>query len=505
MFSITDHNRKWWLLAAMTAALSLVFIDQTALSVSLPSIQRELGISHIQLQWVMNAYLLALATLVVFGGKLGDMLGHRQTFLIGITLFTLSSLSCALAHSSTSFILSRFSEGIGGAFMIPATSAMLARTFPDAERGRAIGLYIGIASVFLALGPIFGGLLTQYFSWRWVFWMNVPPTLTAVVLTLLAHPESEPKQSLTMDWMGFGLFTLAVLSFIVALMETVDWGWTSPYTLSLLSGSLVLITAFWRHSKRITQPFIELHFFRNRSFLYSTIILILIQTVSMVLIFWVIFLQDVLRFPPSVGGLATLPIMLPLMFMAPIGGNLRDKYGPRLPMFWGCFFVTCSIGWIATVAHKQSYLWLLPGFLIYGLSMPLIGSNCMATALSSVQPEEQGLANGILSGIRQLGNCLGIAVIASMLFSLNHHYLQQFLQHTHSTFANLHAKQIDGLLAASAKAKAAIAHFSATDIASIYTAAVNAYLKAFRHVMYFVALLGAVCWGMSMRMPIKKK
>lgn len=500
-FPIHDQNRKWWLLAAMTAALSLVFIDQTALSVALPPMQRELNISSITLQWIVNAYLLALAALVVFGGKLGDLIGHRKTFLAGSTLFIISCLTCAMAHSGLSAIISRALQGIGGAFMIPATSAILIRAFPDHERGKAIGIYVGVASLFLAAGPILGGLLTQYLSWRWVFWLNLPPALIAIGLTLLAHPKSDANANLQIDWLGFGLFTTAVLSAIFALMEAVNWGWSSPYIIGLLICTIILKIVFIWHAKRHPYPFIELNLFRNQAFLFSSLILLTIQTAAMGLVFWVIFLQNILHFSPSVSGLATLPIMLPLMFMAPLGGMLRDKYGPRLPMLCGCFLAMLSIAWIGYAASHQSYRWLFPGFLLYGMSTPLIISNCMATALSDVPREKQGLASGLLSGARQLGNCLGIAVIASILIGLNHYYLNSFLQQATGAISHLEAHDLDGLLAGAIKATQTLAHFSAQDAAVIHTAATHSYIAAFSHTMYLLAFLVFLSCMMTIKIP----
>lgn len=503
MFSITDQNRKWWLLAAMTASLSLVFIDQTALSVALPPMQRELNVSNMMLQWIINAYLLALAALVVFGGKLGDLISHRKTFLVGISIFTLSCLTCAQAQSGLSVVISRIFQGIGGALMIPATSSILIRAFPNEERGKAIGMYVGIASIFLAAGPILGGLLTQYLSWRWVFWLNLPLALVAIVLTWLAHPKSDENPALQIDWLGFGLFATSMFCLIFALMEAVNWGWLSPYIVGLFITTAVLLTLFLKLEQRVKHPFIELNLFRNQPFLLSSITLILIQSAAMSIVFWIIYLQDILHFTPSTSGLATLPIMLPLMFMAPIGGKLRDKHGPRLPMLFGTTITALSFAWIGFAATKQSYAWLFPGFLAYGLAIPLIVSNCMSTAMSSVEPRQHGLASGMLSGARQLGNCLGLAVLASTLIGLNHQHLNRFLQKADGAIASLRANQIDGLLAGSDKATKLIAHFSTTDSTTIHIAAINAYVQSFSQTMYFVALLVFTCCLIARKMPKK--
>src|SRR3990167_5036376 len=215
MPNITQSNRKWWILIAMAAALSVVFLDQTAISVILPPIQKDLSTSRVMLQWVINAYLLSLAAIVIFGGKLGDVFGHKRTFLAGISLFFLSSISCAIAPSSIWLVVSRAIQGMGGAFMIPVTGVMLAHAFDESERGRAMGLYVAVASIFLSLGPVLSGLLSHYLSWRWIFWINVPMSLISIFLTIIAVParENHRESSKPLDWFGFIAFSI----FIVAL------------------------------------------------------------------------------------------------------------------------------------------------------------------------------------------------------------------------------------------------------------------------------------------------
>lgn len=236
MINITENNRKWWIFAGMTAALSVVFLDQTAISVVLPPIQKDLNMSNVMLQWVINAYLLSLAAIVIFGGKLGDVFGHKCIFLIGITIFVLSSILCAASPTSLWIIVSRTIQGIGGAFMIPVTGVMIAHAFSEGERGKAIGLYIAAASVFLSLGPLLSGLLVHYFSWRWVFWINIPISLISIFLTIIAVPATENRResSKPLDWLGFITFSIFISALVIALMEGVHLGWDSIVIISLL-------------------------------------------------------------------------------------------------------------------------------------------------------------------------------------------------------------------------------------------------------------------------------
>ena len=503
MLTITETNRKWWILAAMTASLSMVFIDQTALTVALPQMQRDFNLSNISLQWVVNAYLLALASLVIMGGKLGDMFSYRKTFILGVLIFMGASISCALALSGVNVVISRILQGVGGALLIPATSTIVVTTFPDEERGKAMGIYVGSASVFLALGPLLGGLLTEYLSWRWVFWLNLPIAIIGIILIIKVMPPIKKAESFKLDWLGFVLISGAMLSLVLALMEAVNWGWTSSITLSLLLASIVSIALFFWQEKFQSNPFIELSLFRNSSFLYSILNLIIIQCMGMAFVFWAIYLQNVLHFSPFMGGVGVLPIMLPLTFMATVAGKMRDKYGARLPMFLGNLLVGLSFIWIAIAATKQSYMWLFPGFLIYGLSVPLIIGNCMVTALAGIEHKQRGLASGLLSGARQLGGCLGLAVITSVLVGINHYQLEKFIKHATGNIAKLPIHPLDGLLTGTSTASDALKQLSSIDAQHVYTHVMQAYIYAFSHTMLLVSILAFIACLLTLKLPSK--
>lgn len=503
MLTITETNRKWWILAAMTASLSMVFIDQTALTVALPQMQRDFNLTNISLQWVVNAYLLALASLVIMGGKLGDVFSHRKTFICGVLIFMGASILCALAHSGVGVVISRILQGVGGALLIPATSTIVVTTFPDEERGKAMGIYVGSASIFLALGPLVGGLLTEYLSWRWVFWLNLPIAMIGISLIINVMPPVKKTEFFKLDWLGFFLISGAMLSLVLALMEAVNWGWTSSITLSLLSVSIASIALFSWQEKFQTHPFIELALFRNASFLYSILNLLIIQCMGMAFVFWAIYLQTVLHFSPFMGGVAVLPIMLPLTFMATVAGKMRDKYGARLPMFLGNLLVGLSFIWIAIAATRQSYVWLFPGFLTYGLAVPLVIGNCMVTALASIEHKQRGMASGLLSGARQLGGCLGLAIITSFLVGINHYQLDKFIKHATGDIASLNIHQLDSLLTGTSMAIDSLKTLSAADAQFVYNNVIHAYIYAFSHTMLLISILAFIACLLTLKLPSK--
>jgi MFS family permease len=206
MFKFAEKNRKWWILLAMSSSLALVFIDQTALAVALPAIQRELNLSNSLTQWVINAYLLALSAIILFGGKIGDRLGHKRTFLAGVIVFISASILSALAESGAWLITARAIQGFGAAFMMPSTNALVTNAFPKQERGKALGIYIALATIFLALGPLLGGFLTQVFSWRAVFWINFPIALISIILAVSSVPTWQRLEKLNIDYLHFSGF-----------------------------------------------------------------------------------------------------------------------------------------------------------------------------------------------------------------------------------------------------------------------------------------------------------
>jgi EmrB/QacA subfamily drug resistance transporter len=505
MFNLTDKNRKWWTLLAMSSALALVFIDQTALAVALPAIQRDLNLSNSMLQWVINAYLLALSTLILLGGKLGDSLGHKPAFLWGVSLFISASLACAIAQSGIWLLIARIIQGAGGAFMMPSTNALVVNAFPDQERGKAMGIYVGLAAIFLALGPLLGGALTQWFSWRAVFWINFPVAITSIILSISAVPRWESREKFSIDYLGLLLSIAFISGFVLSFMEGANWGWTSPTVLLLFFFSLLAVIAFIFWEQRCVHPLVELKLFKNPIFSIITTVMIIIQAVGVVFVFWAIFIQNVLHYSPLQAGLLLLPAMVPIIFMAPIGGHLRDKYGPSLPMFYGCSMVILSLTWIGIFSHYQRYLWLFPGLLTYGIGIPLMLSGSMTTVMNTVSAQQRGIASAILNCARQFGNSIGLAVLAGLLASLNKWQLNTFLQQAKPPLSTIKENQIDGLLVSSSQAMHAINHLTAASLELLKTAALKAYTYAFSITMFMAAVFAFTCLLLIIKVPNETK
>lgn len=493
MFNLTDENRKWWILLSMSSALALVFIDQTALAVALPAIQRDLNLTNSLLQWVINAYLLALSAFILLGGKIGDSLGHKRAYLFGVILFITASVLCALAQSGSWLITVRAIQGIGGAFMMPSVNALVVNAFPENERGKAVGIYVALAAIFLALGPLLGGALTEWLSWRAVFWVNFPIALTSIILATWVVPKWKSLEKFSIDYLGLILSITFISACVLGFMEGSNWGWTSPAVLTLFFLSILSFIGFIFWERRFKNPLVELTLFKNPIFSIMTTVMIIIQAVGIVFVFWSIFLQIVLEYSPLQAGLLLLPAMLPIIFMAPIGGHLRDKYGPKPPMLCGCLLVIISLLWIGFFSHSQQYSWLFSGLLIYGIGMPLMLAGTMTTVMNTVTAQQRGIASAILNCARQFGNAIGLAVLAGLLGSLNKWQLTAFLKEAPSSIASFQENQIDGLLVKSTSAMNAISHLSTDSIALLKTAAIKAYTFSFSITMYLAAFFALLC------------
>jgi len=487
LFNITEQNRKWWIFAGMSLALAIVFLDQTAIAVALPPIQKDLAMSNTMLQWVINSYLAVLAALVMFGGKLGDVVGHKRIFLIGIVIFVFSSISCAAAHTGLWIVISRAVQGIGGAFMIPVTGVMVAHAFSHKERGKAMGLYIACASIFLTLGPLLSGLLVHYLSWRWVFWINVPISIISIFLTVISVPKSEDKrENKVLDWKGFIAQSIFISSLVVALIESTNFGWDSPFIISLLIIAAVFAVLFFIIEKRAVDPIVYLPLFKRRDFLGASLSLLFLQCAFAASFFWAILLQNVMGYSAMTTGLFYLPVTVPVMFMSPLAGMMRDKYGPRLPATIGSIIVIIATFWIAISVFAGNYLAMLPGFLLFGIGPALIYSSVMATSMSSVPLSQRGMATGISSGFRQLGSALGVAVISSVVNTVEHHRLiSNFSNNTE--VQSITVRQLMSLLSNPSSAKTILVGFSPDQINNITHILKTSFTFAFS--------MGMVCSG----------
>jgi EmrB/QacA subfamily drug resistance transporter len=413
---ITDANRKWWTLGAMCFALFMIMLDNTVVNVALPSIERDLGASLSSLEWTINGYTLAFAVLLATGGRLGDIFGRRLTFLIGVTLFSISSATAGLAPDTTALVASRVVQGIGGALMMPATLSIVTNAFPAAERGRAIGTWAGVSALALAIGPVLGGFLTEDVSWRAIFFINLPVGLGAVLASLFAVRESrDDTVGREVDYLGVATLTGGLTALVLALIEGNSWGWGSASILGLLAGSVVLLAGFVLVELKVKTPMVEFRLFASRNFVGSNVVALIVTFAMLAQFFFLaLYMQNILGYSPLQAGVRFLPATLMIVAIAPIAGRLTDRIGARIPIAVGLSLVSVAMFWLTTIDTSTTYVDLLPSFILMGVGMALVMSPMSTAAMNAVADAKAGIASGILSMNRMIGGTLGVAVIGAV-------------------------------------------------------------------------------------------
>jgi EmrB/QacA subfamily drug resistance transporter len=418
---LTEENRKWWTLGAMCFALFMIMLDNTVVNVALPSIQRSLHASLSGLEWTVNAYTLSFAVLLVTGGRLGDIFGRRRMFLFGVVVFALSSAGIGLAPNDAWLVAGRAVQGVGAAFMMPGTLSIISNTFPPQERGRAIGMWAGVSALALALGPVVGGALTEYVSWRAIFYINVPVAIGAVIVTLFAAHESRDETiDRRVDIPGIATLSIGLTALILALVESNSWGWGSGRIIGLLASAAVFLAAFVLVELRVPNPMVQFEFFKSRSFFGANSIALIVSFAMLAMFFFTaLYIQNILGYSPLEAGVRFLPSTLMIVLIAPISGRLADKIGPRLPMTVGMAIVAVALYLQTTITDGTGYTHLLPAFVLMGIGMALVMSPMSTAAMNSVSADKAGVASGILSMNRMVGGTLGVALLGTVFQSLS--------------------------------------------------------------------------------------
>jgi len=412
-----EENRKWWTLGALSFALFMVMLDNTVVNVALPAIQKDLGIGVSELEWTVTAYALTFAVLLLSGGKLGDMYGRRRIFMIGLLVFTVSSLVCGLSSSAPELIGARAVQGVGSALMMPATLSIITATFAAAQRGMAIGIWAGVSAMALAIGPLLGGVITEHISWNWIFFVNVPIGILAVIAAIVVVPESrDMSREQRLDLPGLVTSGIGLLALVYALIEAHRLGWTSATIIALFAVAAVALTAFVFLELHQRLPMLDLTLFKNGTFTGANLVAILV-TLAMfgIFVFFPIYMQDLLGWSPIQAGAALLPWTILIVIFAPIAGKLSDHVGSRWLMAGGMATVGLCCLELSTVAVDSTFWRLLPGFILGGLGMAFVMTPMSAAVMGSAPVDKAGVASGVLNTFRQVGVALGIAITGAIV------------------------------------------------------------------------------------------
>jgi EmrB/QacA subfamily drug resistance transporter len=386
----------------------MAMLDGTVVNVALKTIGRELDASLPQLQWITNGYLLLLASLILLGGALGDRLGRRRVYLIGVVWFAAASVLCGIAPDPRMLIAARCLQGIGGALLTPGSLAIIEAVFVRSDRGRAIGSWSGLGSIAAAIGPFVGGGLVQYADWRWIFLINAPLAALTVVVSLRYVPETRAESEGRFDAVGAVLAALSLGGLTYWLIE-----WGTAYAPAALAVGLLAGTAFVVVEHRTAHPMMPLGMFASRDFSAANAMTLLVYAaLGAVMFFLVIELQTVLGYTALEAGTATLPLTVIMLLLAARGGQLGARIGPRIPMTIGPVVMAVGVAWLSRVDDGTTY-WtgVLPGMVLFGLGLALMVAPLTATVLSAAPGDRTGIASGVNNAVARAGSLLAVAAL----------------------------------------------------------------------------------------------
>ena len=396
----------------------MLLLDITIVNVALPAIERALDASFSDLQWVVDAYALGLATFVLTAGSLADLFGRKRLFLLGVVLFTIASAACGLANDPLFLIIARGVQGIGGAIMFATALALISQEFHGKERGTAFGLWGATVGAAVAIGPLAGGVLTSWLSWRWIFLVNVPIGVAAVVLSMRKLRESSDPDHSRLDPIGLVTLTVGLFCLILALIEGNRRGWSSGVIVALLASAVLLLVAFVASQAVERTSMVDLALFKRPAFLGAQITAFSISSSMFAMFLYLtLYLQNILGLSPLQTGLRFLPLSIVSFVTAPIAGRLSARVPVRLLLGAGLALNAVAMWLMSRVSADSSWTVLLPGFIVGGIGIGLVNAPLASTAVSTVRQERAGMASGINNTFRQIGIATGIAALGAIFAS----------------------------------------------------------------------------------------
>lgn len=402
-----------WVLAAAVLGSGLAFLDGTVVNVALPAIGEDLNASTSALQWILNGYLLTLASLILLGGSLGDRFGRRKIFVFGVGLFTVASLLCAIAPNVEALIGARLIQGVGGAMLTPGSLAMIEATFIPEDRARAIGAWSGLGGVATAIGPLLGGYLVDAVSWRMIFLINLPIGIFVAILATRRVPETrDPRATGRIDYPGATLAALGLAGTTYALIEAPDRGAT-PLILTAAIGGVIALIAFLLVERHRPEPMMPLSIFSSKQFSAANLVTFAVYTaLGGVFFLLVSFLQISLGYSAIGAGAASLPVTLILLLLSAYSGALAQRIGPRIPLTVGPLIIAVGLLMMARINPGDQYVTsILPPVIVFGLGLVLVVAPVTATVLAAADNRNAGIASGINNAVARVGGLLAVAVL----------------------------------------------------------------------------------------------
>jgi EmrB/QacA subfamily drug resistance transporter len=404
-------------LVAAIVASSMAFIDSTVVNVALPALQSSFGASVVGVQWVVEAYGLTLAALILVGGSMGDAFGRRKMFLLGIVLFAIASAACGFATNIQQLIAARAVQGIGAAFLVPGSLALISASFGESERGRAIGTWSGFTAITTAIGPVLGGWLIQHLSWRWAFLINLPLAAAVIVVSLWRVPESRGAHAGPIDWQGAITATFSLAALVFGFVESSNLRWRNPLVGASLAVGIMAALAFLRMEARSASPMVPLKLFRSQAFSGANLLtFFLYSAIGMFFFVLPLNLIQVQHYSPTATGGAVLPMILLMFALSRWSGGLVHRYGARLPLVVGPLITALGF-FLFSIPDVGGDYWsaFFPGVMIVGFGMAVSVAPLTTVVMGAVDQDHVGAASGINNAVARLAGVLAIAVMGVIM------------------------------------------------------------------------------------------
>src|SRR6202140_598123 len=494
-----------WVLTATILGSSMAFLDGTVVNVALPALQSSLHATVVDVQWVVESYGLFLAALLLIGGAMGDSFGRRSIFLFGTGLFAAASVGCGLASSISQLIVARSFQGIGAAFLVPSSLAIISASFDEKSRGQAIGTWSGFTAITTALGPVLGGWLIQHASWHWAFLINVPIAAAVITISLWHVPESRSSNPQNTDWLGGFVATIGLAGIVFGFVESANLGWRNPLVLGTLIGGFAALIVFVFVEKRVASPMVPLSLFKSNTFSGANLLTLLLYAALGIFFFlFPLNLIQVQKYSTTATGAAALPLILLLFFLSRWSGGLVAHYGSKIPLIVGPLIAAAGFLLFALTSVGGSY-WttFFPAFVVLGLGMAVSVAPLTTVVMSSVDQTRAGTASGINNAVSRVAGVLAVAILGIVMVSAFSATLQHSLAGLNLAPAALHQIQSSIIRLAGLEVPAGLDSQASS---AVHAAIAHSFVSAFRLVTLICAALAVASAAVASRMiPMSQK